>query len=289
MNIILAESAGFCWGVKRVVHLAQERAAVVGSSPVYTYGPLIHNHSVIARLRDQGVRMLDPEADANALDGIEQNAVVIIRAHGITPDEYERLNKAGVEIVDGTCPHVIKIQKAVAAAHAAGRTVVVMGDKGHAEVVGLLGFCKGRGHVVNTAEEVNSLSITEPVTAVAQSTMDDHTFIQLTAALVARWPDAAIVDTRCNATARTRDEAMAVCRKVDTMVVIGGRHSANTNRLAQLCRAQGVKTIHIETAAELSAKSFKDVATVGVTAGSSTPDWVIAEAVAALSAMPGRS
>ena len=282
MRVVLAENAGFCWGVKRVVNLTQERAGIAGTMPVYTYGPLIHNNSVIGRLREKGVRVLEADADAHALDGIEHGAVVIIRAHGITPDEHKRLECAGVEVVDGTCPHVIKIQKAVEAAHAAGRTVVIMGDKGHAEVAGVLGFCKGRGRVASSAEEVAHLDIAEPVTAVAQSTLDATTFAELTAAIRARWPQAEIIDTRCNATSNTQEEAIALCRKVDAMVVIGGRHSANTNRLAQLCREQGVKTIHVETADELAGESFKGVKTVGVTAGSSTPDWVIAEVMETL-------
>ena len=281
MKVILASHAGFCWGVKRVVNLTTERVGS-GGAPVYTYGPLIHNNAVIERLVASGVRMLPAGADGQALAALEPGAVVVIRAHGVTPDEYSRLRHAGIEVVDGTCPHVVKIQHAVEAAHAAGRSVIILGDKGHAEVAGLLGFCKGKGHVVCSVDEVAHMDMTGPVSVVAQSTLDARAFTELTGAVLKRWPDAAIVDTRCDATARTQDEAVALCRQVEAMVVIGGRHSANTNRLAQLCREQGVTTIHIETAAELEPGLLAGIGTVGVTAGSSTPDWLIAEVVALL-------
>jgi len=285
MDVVLAQHAGFCWGVRRVVKLAE--GCVVGArTPVCTYGPLIHNTAVIERLAQAGVRVIPPDADAAALAQIEPGAVVIIRAHGVPPAELVRLRSAGLEIVNGTCPHVEKIQQAVAGAHAAGRTVLIAGDPGHAEVVGLMAFCEPRGYVISAATELPTLASTTAVTLVAQSTLDAVTFTNLSAAAAARYQDLEINDTRCDATARTQAEAHDLCRDVDAMVVIGGRHSANTNRLAQICRERGARTLHVERAEELTRAAFAGCARVGVTAGSSTPDWLIAEVVARLRQFP---
>jgi 4-hydroxy-3-methylbut-2-enyl diphosphate reductase len=285
MDVVLAQHAGFCWGVRRVVKLA-ERCVADAQTPVYTYGPLIHNAAVTDRLAQAGVRVIPPDADAATLARIEPGAVVIIRAHGVPPAELVRLRSAGLEIVNGTCPHVEKIQQAVARAHAAGRTVLIAGDPGHAEVVGLMAFCEPRGFVISTAAELPTLDATTPVTLVAQSTLDAATFSALSTAVAACFQDLEINDTRCDATARTQAEAYDLCRDVDMMVVIGGRHSANTNRLAQICRERGTRTLHVERAEELTPSAFSGYTRVGVTAGSSTPDWLIAEIVARLRQFP---
>ena len=281
MRVIVAQHAGFCWGVKRVVQMTEALAAA-RRQPLYTYGPLIHNPAVIQRLAAAGVKILKSGITPEELAALEPHAVVIIRAHGVPPHEHAKLTDAGVEVVDGTCPHVHTIQQKVAAACSAGRTVVILGDKGHAEVVGLLGFCPARGLVVGTVEEARQIPLEEPLSVVAQSTLDARTFGELTAWITRHAADVEILDTRCGATARTQDEAIALCGSVDIMVVVGGRNSANTNRLVHLCRAQGVPAVHVETADELRRADFAGKHSAGVTAGSSTPDWITAEVVARL-------
>jgi len=275
MKVIVAEHAGFCWGVTRVVRMTEELAAA-SRRPLYTYGPLIHNQAVIERLEAMGVRTL---RSMEGLQEVERDAVVVIRAHGVPPDEYERLRGVGVEVVDGTCPHVHTIQQKVAAAYARGRQVVILGDEGHAEVAGLLGFCLGRGVVIGTLEQAARIDVHVPLTVVAQSTLDGQAFEVLTEAIKTRARDVEIEDTRCNATARTQAAAVRLCGLVEVMVVVGGRNSANTNRLVQLCAAQGVPSVHVERAAELRKDDMSGKAIAGVTAGSSTPDWIIVEVV----------
>lgn len=281
MTVLLAETAGFCWGVKRVVNRALEEARKKGRR-LYTYGPLIHNRDMIRRLEEAGVHMLAPDTDVATLRALPNNAAVVVRAHGIPPEESERLCACGLDVIDGTCPHVVQIQRTVAEASRAGRAVVILGDKGHAEVIGLLGFCRGNGHVISNVAEIDTLEIEGPLTVVAQSTLDEQHFLALVERLAARFSDVSVQDTRCDATARTQAEGLRLCEKVDAMVVIGGLHSANTRRLAEICRERCAATHHIENVAGLGEIDFAGVTTVGVTAGSSTPDWVIEEVVEAL-------
>jgi 4-hydroxy-3-methylbut-2-enyl diphosphate reductase len=281
MTVLLAKHAGFCWGVRRVVRMVEEHAQRA-ARPVYTFGPVIHNSAVNERLAQHGVRVIPPDAADAQLAALESDALVIVRAHGVPPDEYTRLQRAGFTIVNGTCPHVENIQRLVAEAHRAGRTVVILGDAHHAEVIGLLGFCANAGHVMQTPAQLPALPAQTPVTVVAQSTLDADTFGSLVAALTAHFTDVAVENTRCDATARTQREARELCARVDAMIVIGDTHSANTMRLVQICRECDARTIHVENADALRADDFRGCATVGVTAGSSTPDWLIAAVVARL-------
>ena len=278
MKILLAEHAGFCWGVKRVVKLSHELANHK-HRPIYSMGPLIHNNAVISRLKEKGIEVLPADVSVEELQALPAASIVIIRAHGVPPEERSRLTAAGVELVDGTCPHVIQIQKKVKKAHEAGRFVLILGDKGHAEVTGLLGYCPGQGTVVSGPGDLDDIPVDTPVTVVCQSTLDAESFTLITAEIKRRFADIEIADTRCDATTQRQIEAIELCGKVDAMVVIGGRNSANTNRLTQICRNHVLRTYHIETAAELSAMDFENSATVGVTAGASTPDWIIEEVI----------
>jgi len=274
MKIILAKNAGFCWGVKRVVKLTKEKIAKSNSN-IFTHGPLIHNQEVIRRLEEKGVCTLPANVSENCLNELPEDSSIIIRAHGVPPEEHEKLSNAGLEIIDGTCPHVVNIQEKVKNAFSHGRIVFILGDKGHAEVVGLLGYCPGKGYVISSEKDIKNLPGKEQVTVVAQSTLDKKTFDKLTDIIKEKWVDTQIIDTRCDATTRRQDEAIELCGKVDAMVIIGGKNSANTNRLAQICCNEGVPAFHIENSDGLTDIDFEKIKVIGVTAGASTPDWII--------------
>lgn len=274
MNVIRAEHAGFCWGVTRVVRLAEE-AAEESQRKVYTYGPLIHNPTVIESLEKKGVCAID----ANGLNDLPKDTTIILRAHGVPPDEEEKLRGYGCGIINGTCPHVVRIEKTVAKAHKEGRHVVILGDKGHAEVDALTGYANNDATVVSSDKDCEKVPADRGVTLVAQSTLDADCFHRWTDILQQRVKDIEIHNTRCDATEKRQNAAIELCRSVDMMIVIGGRASANTRRLAEICSAQGVRTQHIERASELEEISFEGVCDVGVTAGASTPEWIIKEVV----------
>lgn len=274
MKIILAKNAGFCWGVKRVVKLTKEKIAKSNSN-IFTHGPLIHNQEVIRKLEEKGICTLPADVSDDRLTQLPEDSSIIIRAHGVPPEEHEKLISAGLEIIDGTCPHVVKIQEKVKNAFLQGRIVFILGDKGHAEVVGLLGYCPGKGYVISSEKDIKNLPEKKPVTVVAQSTLDKKTFNKLTDIIKKKWVDNQIIDTRCDATTRRQDEAIELCGKVDAMIIIGGKNSANTNRLAQICCNEGVPAFHIENSDELTNIDFEKIETIGVTAGASTPDWII--------------
>jgi len=278
MNIILAKNAGFCWGVKRVLKLTEEKIAK-SDAKIFTHGQLIHNREVIRKLEKKGVCALPENVSDDCLNELPENSSIIIRAHGIPPEEQNKLSIAGLEIIDGTCPHVVIIQKKVKEAFSHGRLVLILGDKGHAEVVGLLGYCPGKGYVISEENDIKKVPENEPVTVVAQSTLDKKTFDKLTRIINNKWENCQIIDTRCDATTRRQNEAIELCGKVDVMIIIGGKNSANTNRLAQICCNEGIPAHHIENADEILGINFKGSSNVGITAGASTPDWIIESVV----------
>jgi len=278
MKIILAKNAGFCWGVKRVVKLTEEKIAK-SNTTIFTHGPLIHNQEVIHKLEKKGVCTLSAAVTGDQLIKLPEGAPIIIRAHGVPPEEGQKLTDAGLKVIDGTCPHVVIIQKKVKDAFSHGRIVLILGDKGHAEVIGLLGYCPGKGYVISDEKDINNVPENKAVTVVAQSTLDKKTFDNLTGIIKVKWHDNQIIDTRCDATTRRQEEAIELCGKVDAMIIIGGKNSANTKRLTQICRNEGVPAYHIENADELAEINFEGIDAVGVTAGASTPDWIIESVV----------
>ncbi len=278
MKVFLAKNAGFCWGVKRVVKLTEEKIAQ-SEKKIFTHGPLIHNQEVIHKLEEKGIRTLPADVSDKQLIELPAGASIIIRAHGVPPVEHQKLSDAGLEVIDGTCPHVVIIQKKVKNAFLHRRIVLILGDKGHAEVIGLLGYCPGRGYIISDEKDIEKIPENQSVTVVAQSTLDKKTFDKLTYIIKKKWTDSQIIDTRCDATTHRQDEAIELCGKVDVMIIIGGKNSANTNRLAQICRNEGIPACHIENAAELSEINFEGINNVGVTAGASTPDWIIESVV----------
>lgn len=278
MRIEIAKHAGACYGVKRALKMAHDAAEV--GVPVCTLGPLIHNPGVVADLRARGVGV------AESADEVCEGKVVI-RSHGVTPDVLEGLASRPVEVLDATCPHVARAQNAAASLAQEGCEVVVVGEEGHPEVEGLKAYAEREGasvHVVSSADELPA-DLGSKVGIVVQTTQKASVLEGVVAALVARGLEPQVMNTICTATQLRQEEAAKLAAQVDIMVVIGGRNSSNTTRLAELCEASGAVTYHIEDASELNPMWFVGVDSIGVTAGASTPQEQINAVAERLSAL----
>ncbi|MBR5901693.1 4-hydroxy-3-methylbut-2-enyl diphosphate reductase [bacterium] len=269
-EIIVAREAGFCAGVRRAVQLANDSLEKESGKKLFSLGPLIHNPSVIEELEAKGMSVLGPAAEEKELSGLPSNARLLIRAHGVTREQYDLLQKNGIDILDGTCPHVIAIRKIIERAASEGEPVVILGDKGHAEVTGLLSFAKD-GTVVSSVEEAAALKFEKPFTVVCQSTLDSATFEAVKNEILKRFPFAKIRNTRCQATEKRQTEALALCGVCDAMIVIGGLGSANSNRLAEICKSSGKETFFVTDPKNWEPDDLRPYSKIGVTAGASTP------------------
>jgi len=282
MKTRLARTAGFCMGVRRAMELALS-AAHRGpeQAPVYTFGPLIHNPQVLELLETKGVGVLHQVPPP----GSQKGGTVIIRAHGVPPEQKQALKAAGFsKVVDGTCPRVIRVQAIIQRAARAGADPVIVGDPEHPEVVGLVGHSLGRGHVVRRPEEVAGLPELKEVVVVAQTTQSQELFDQVVAALERRFGSVKVHQTICEATHSRQDEVLNLAREVQGMVVVGGRQSGNTRRLAQLASRHG-PVFMVETEEELDRRELSRLELVGVTAGASTPNWMIKRVMRELGAI----
>lgn len=273
-KIIVARSAGFCWGVQRafnkVLDIARNHPE---RRPVFTYGPLIHNPQAVEMLSQQGIAVIEEVPEK--LDG-----TVVIRTHGVPPAERRLLEDSGAMICDATCPDVGIIQGTVRKHLRQGYFIVIIGHREHPEVKALLGFAEKSGACVNSAQEVSSLPENPgKVCVVSQSTQQRENFNSLVALLKARYPQCLVFDTICRSTDMRQEEVRELAGQVDAMVVVGGRNSSNTNRLAEISRAMGAPTFLIETDAEIDPSEFSEFKAIGVTAGASTPKWVIEKVV----------
>jgi 4-hydroxy-3-methylbut-2-enyl diphosphate reductase len=255
-------------------------AAQAGARPIYTHGPLIHNPQVLEMLEKKGVSVLpDVEALQTPPRAGLPGGTVIVRAHGIAPEERKAIGQKGVEIADATCPHVLRVQTILKRHVEKGYTCIIVGDQGHAEVVGLLGFAAGKGFVVESLDDVEKIPASEKMAVVAQTTQDRGFYEKVCEALSKRFPDICIFDTICDSTSQRQAEVLELAREVDAMIVVGGRGSANTNRLANISKSTGKPTFHVEQASELDKGALRAFRVVGVTAGASTPTWLINEVV----------
>lgn len=275
-RVKLAKNAGFCMGVRRAVDMALEEARKK-SGPIYTYGPLIHNPQVLEILEGKGVKTLSGKCLSCPEEGTP--ATVIIRAHGVSPEERKGLKDSGVRILNATCPHVGKVQGIIQRHAKDGYTAVIVGERDHAEVIGLLGYANGKGYVVSTLEELESLPALEKVCLVAQTTQDQKQFQSFAAAMQKKFPEAKVFNTVCDSTSRRQEEVSALAKKVEAMVVVGGKESGNTRRLAKISKETGVPTFHVETENDLDPRELSRYSVVGVTAGASTPNWLILKVV----------
>ncbi len=274
MKVVLARTAGFCIGVKRALEMVL-KAINESQTKIYTYGPLIHNPQVLELLKERGITVLEP--GETAAEGL-----VVIRAHGIPPQDRRQLEGQATRIIDATCPRVAKVQAIIRRWAAKGHATLIVGDADHPEVEGLLGYTEGRGHVVVSAEDVAALPELGAPIVVAQTTQSEALFEARVAEIKARFPGARIFNTICDATAFRQAEVQELARHSEALVVVGGRNSGNTQRLVEISRATGIPTYHVETEQELDLEEMSRYHTVGVTAGASTPHWLISNVVSTL-------
>ncbi len=275
MQVLLAEEYGFCFGVERAVEMVEE--ALSEGATVRTLGPLIHNTQEIERLESQGVRTIDAPAEVTG------GLTAVIRAHGVTPEVQRELEERADRVIDATCPFVTKVQKLAERAAEQGRDVVVVGNPDHPEMIGVVGYAPERSYVVRDASEVASLPPLHAPLVVSQTTLKLKTFLDAADAVRAKSDaEPQVVNTICSATRDRQDAARALAGHVDAFYVIGGKHSSNSLKLLSVCKEQCAKSFLIETPEEINAADLAGAARVGVTAGASTPNWLIEQVVARL-------
>jgi small subunit ribosomal protein S1 len=271
MDIILADQAGFCFGVRRAIERAQEETARRGK--LYSQGPLIHNRQVVEGLRAKGLEPIEHIEDA------PPGATVMLRTHGVGPSVYEGARERDLEVIDTTCPFVARAQREAARLHEAGYQVLVLGEPDHPEAQAIREHTGGAAHIVEGAHDLQALPLGKRVAVVCQTTQRLTALEELVSALLPDVSELVVANTICDATSQRQNATLHMAREVDLVIVIGGRHSANTTRLAQICADTGTPTRHIETADEIDCAWLQGVERVGVTAGASTPDDIIAQAM----------
>lgn len=267
VNIQLADKAGFCFGVKRAIKTAFDATKDVGN--VYCLGPLIHNPQEVERLRRAGIKTVE------GFSGLEPGDSLIIRSHGVPPETIVQARARGLHVIDLTCPFVGKAQRHAESLARDGYLVVVVGEKNHPEVQSILGHAGKNAIVVETADEIDGQNLASRIGVVAQTTQSYGNFSEIVLRLLRLSTELKVFNTICSSTKERQDAARVLARQVEVMIVVGGRNSANTSRLASLCREEGRLTYHIEVADEIQDEWLRGVKMVGVTAGASTPDWIV--------------
>jgi len=272
MEIIKVKNAGFCFGVKRAIDLAFE-SVKKEKNHIYTLGPLIHNPQVCEELRKQGI------IEAKTLNEVK-SGVVVLRSHGVPPKLYQEIANAGLKIVDAVCPSVKKVQLLARELKEEGYEVIVVGDKNHPEVMSIIGTVEGETIVVNGPEEAKKVKNSYPkVGIISQTTQPFDNFKKVVEILLSKAKELKIHNTICKAVENIQRDSLNVAKQVDLMLVIGGKNSANTTRIFQLCKAYTRHIYHIETADEIELSWLKGVKKIGITGGTSTPHWIIDQVV----------
>ena len=274
MEVIVAKTAGFCFGVKRAVEQVYEQIEKA-KKPVYTYGPIIHNEFVVKDLEEKGVRVLNTEEELAAL----KDGIVIIRSHGVGKHIYELLEAHHITVVDATCPFVKKIHRIVEKQTAEGRRVLIVGSEDHPEVQGIKGWGDERTKVIENMDDFRRLELPEDekLCIVSQTTFNYKKFQDLVEKISKTRYDITVLNTICNATQERQVEAMRIASQVDVMLVIGGKHSSNTQKLYDICRKECKNTYYIQTLGDFNPECISSVRSVGITAGASTPNNIIEE------------
>lgn len=275
MSIKLAKNAGFCFGVKRAMDIVIDTAEN-NDNKIYTLGPLIHNEQVVEYLMKKGVFAVDEIKD------IPDESTVIIRTHGVPKLYYDMLEQKKCNIIDATCPFVKKIHNIVFKNYNDGKQIVIVGDSNHPEVIGINGWCNNTAIIISTVEEFGKINIEKPVCLVVQTTFSLKVWNNIKKFVKTSCQTVQVFDTICSATDDRQSEAEKMSASVDTVVVIGGKHSSNTKKLVDICRSHCADTYHIETVSELPNETWNN-RDIGVTAGASTPEWIIKEVISKMS------
>ena len=272
MKIRKAVHAGYCWGVERALDIVTDTAAAHPGETVRTLGPIIHNPHVVQSLEEQGVQSV------NGLDEMSAGTV-IIRTHGVPPETYEQARAKGLNVVDATCPLVTLVQNKAKQLVQEGYHLVIFGNPRHPEVIGTIGHAGGKATVIERPEDVADLHLPKRVGVVVQTTQETELLAALLAQLAPRCKEVKIFNTICNPTIERQEAARELARDVQVVIVVGGKNSSNTRHLAEVCREEGATAYHIEDAAELEPAWVQGVAAVGVTAGASTPGWLMDQVI----------
>jgi 4-hydroxy-3-methylbut-2-enyl diphosphate reductase len=281
MHIQIAKTAGFCMGVRRAVDMAIDAANQTKGS-ICTYGPLIHNPQVLDILKEKGIPTLYQIPEKG-------EGTVIIRAHGVPPDTREKLEKAGFRVMDATCPRVIKVQTIIRKHAQSGFHVIIAGDEDHPEVTGLLGYAEGRGHVIDSIEKLAALPSFEKAILVAQTTQNTRFYASVREWVNTSAPHYKVFDTICDSTEKRQAETLALAKEVDLVLVLGGKNSGNTQRLAEVAAEAGTPSLHIESVEEMDPSVLRGKKRIGITAGASTPNWILRQVVNTLEQLSSES
>ena len=275
MEVNVAKTAGFCFGVKRAVDQVYEQTEKENGKKIYTYGPIIHNEEVVKDLRSRGVEVIHSEEELAALT----EGIVIIRSHGVPKRIYDLLEERKLQYVDATCPFVKKIHNIVKKASEEGSHVIIIGNPEHPEVQGIMGWSLLPVTVIQDAEEAEQLSLPEEqkICIVSQTTFNYNKFKDLVEIISKKRYDISVLNTICNATKERQTEAKSIAKGVDAMIVIGDKHSSNTQKLFEICKKACNNTYYIQTLDDLDMNQLRSVETVGITAGASTPNNIIEE------------
>ena len=274
MEVTVAKTAGFCFGVKRAVEKVYDQIGRT-EKRIYTYGPIIHNEQVVGDLREKGVEVIDSLEELKTI----RNAVVVIRSHGVGKNVYEILKENDVEIVDATCPYVKKIHRIVEKQSAEGRKVLIIGSEDHPEVQGIKGWGDERTVVIEDMDDFLKLQLpeNEKLCIVSQTTFNYKKFQDIVEKISKTRYDITVLNTICNATQERQVEAERIASQVDAMIVIGGKNSSNTRKMYEICQKECKDTYYIQTLDDLNPESVNSVRSVGITAGASTPKKIIEE------------
>ena len=275
MQVTLAKSAGFCFGVKRAVNMVYEEVEK-SNGPIYTYGPIIHNDEVVKDFERKGVKLVKELSElANLPKG-----KIIVRSHGISRAEYEEIEAKGFEVVDATCPFVRKIHRLVDEHSANGEYVIIVGNPKHPEVCGIRGWVNGNDvSIIESVEEAEALELPQDKSAciVSQTTFNYNKFQDLVEIICKKGYDISVLNTICNATEERQTEARQIAKNVDAMIVIGDKNSSNTQKLFEICNTECENTYYIQTSRDMDYSKLKSINNVGITAGASTPNNIIEE------------
>ena len=276
MEIIVARNSGFCYGVRRALQLARQTGKKPGQR-IFSWGEIIHNPEVIASLQKDGIQV------ASSLSQLRPGDTVIIRSHGISPAIYRALKKKKVKLVDATCPIVKKIQQTVERLSHRKGEIIIVGNKNHPEIQGLLGYSRRRALVVENEDQVRALPFKKKRAVLAQSTQDGQVFSQVVGALAERTAELQVFNTICQSTRIRQVSTAELARQVEALLIIGGRNSSNTNKLYQISRRLLPRTYFVESPEEITPDMLRGVNKIGLSGGASTPPEVIKKTVAAIS------